>query len=149
MKQQHSLDMLIELSEHRRDEIAQRLAALNQSHTAAQQQLTMLHEYRQDYAQRLLEAGQNGVAMSNYMNFQRFIGTLDDAIQQQNTILGQLSEKISKEQSMWLEEKKRLHAYETLHARRHAEWQRTQARQEQRLNDEFSAALFQRLHPIH
>ncbi|HLS42863.1 MAG TPA: flagellar export protein FliJ [Paenalcaligenes sp.] len=144
MSKPNTFDLLIELANHQTNEVAQRLSALITERNAATEQLDALHVYRLDYAQRLLEAGKSGVAMSNYLNFRRFINTLDEAIQQQNSRLDVLNQRVQYEQSQWLEEKQRLNAYETLQKRRHNEWLNASRRHEQRVNDEMSAALVRR-----
>lgn len=144
MKHSNAFDLLIELSTHQTNEVAQKLGKLVTEREQAGLQLEALNQYRLDYAQRLLEAGQSGVTMSNYMNFRRFIGTLDEAIQQQNKLVDILNQKIVQQQAIWIEEKQRLNAYETLQERRRAELSLANSRREQRLNDEMSASLFQR-----
>lgn len=145
MKKNNTFELLIELSTHQANQVAQRLSSLLHERDSATQQLEALNNYRLDYAQRLLDAGKNGVAMANYMNFRRFINTLDEAIGQQNNRLALLTQHITQQQAVWMEEKQRLNAYETLQERKRAEAERTNNKREQRLNDEMSAALFQRV----
>ena len=141
-----SMRMLIELKSNEVDQEEQRLAKLNSEKSKAANQLTMLKQYREDYTDRLLEASKNGVSMANYHNFYRFIGTLDQAITQQDVVLGQFDRKIDVQQKKWLDAKQRLNAYQTLQDRREAEQAQRLARQEQRDNDELSAAMHYRLH---
>lgn len=146
MKPSSSFDLLIELTTHQTNEVAQQLSVLINERNDALQQMDALNDYRLDYAQRLLEAGQNGVAMSNYLNFRRFINTLDEAIQQQNKRLELLNQRVAEQQLVWLEEKQRLNAYETLQDRRRTAMALANRKREQRLSDEMSAALFLRAH---
>lgn len=83
--------------------------------------------------------------MSNYHNFYRFIGTLDQAITQQNSLLEHLEAKITQQQQQWLAAKQRLNAYQTLQERRDQQQAERLARLEQRENDELSAAMHYRL----
>ncbi len=144
-----SMKMLIELTENQTDQEKQRLEKLNIERNKASEQLTMLGQYREDYTNRLLQASQTGVSVANYHNFYRFIGTLDQAITQQTTLIEQLKIKITAQQQQWLAAKQRLNAYETLQNRRNQEENTRKARQEQRDNDELSAAMHYRLHHSH
>ena len=140
-----SMHTLIQLAENEVEQHTDHLQRLNSERQQASQQLSTLHQYRLDYSDRLLQASQSGVTMSNYHNFYRFIGTLDQAITQQNSLLGHIDQKISVQQQHWLAAKQRLNAYQTLQERRDQQALIQQARLEQRENDELSAAMHYRL----
>lgn len=140
-----SMKTLIGLAENEVDQHSKLLQRLNAERSQASTQLDALHQYRLDYSDRLLQASQTGVTMSNYHNFYRFIGTLDQAITQQNSLLGHLDAKITQQQQQWLAAKQRLNAYQTLQDRRDQAQAIHQARVEQRENDELSAAMHYRL----
>ena len=142
MKANASLHTLVDLSQNKVDEAARELQDLRNQRDAAQSQLEMLQTYRQDYAQRLLDAGQTGVTMANYHNFRRFIVTLDQAITQQNTVIQSLEEKMDQGRQAWYGHQQRLKAYETLIDRRLQTQQVQQQRMEQRSSDEIAARLF-------
>lgn len=142
MRTRDSLDLLVDLGQDHLQQAGQQLHSLNNQKQAAAEQLEMLHSYRQDYAQRLLEAGRTGLTMSNYHNFVRFIATLDEAIQQQNKILQKLDDKVSASRENWNEKRIRVNAYETLIERRQQRALKEQSRQEQIQTDEISARLY-------
>ena len=56
----------------------------------------MLQDYRHDYLERLQQAMTSGMSASDCHNYQRFIGTLDDAIVQQQGVLQQADENLNK-----------------------------------------------------
>ena len=141
-----SMKTLIALAQEDLDNQTQRLQRLNTDKTNAQNQLVALQQYREDYSNRLLQSSQTGVSVANYHNFYRFIGTLDQAISQQNSLIAQLDAKIKTQQQHWLAAKQRLNAYQTLQERRDSEQAQRALRQEQRQNDEISAAMHYRLH---
>ena len=141
-----SMQMLIELANNETDQQEQRLAKLNLEKNKAQDQLSMLKQYREDYTSRLLQSSQAGVSVANYHNFYRFIGTLDKATAQQALLVEQFAPKIKAQQQQWQAAKQRLNAYQTLQDRRNQEQAARVARQEQRDNDELSAAMHYRLH---
>lgn len=142
MKPRNSLDLLVDLGQNHLEQAGQQLHSISSQQRAAAEQLEMLQGYRQDYAQRLLEAGRTGLTMSNYHNFVRFIATLDEAIQQQNKILQKLDDKVSASRDNWNEKRVRVNAYETLVERRQYRALKEQARQEQIQTDEISARLY-------
>ena len=143
-----SMKTLIHLSENDIEQQTRRLQQLNTEKNNAENQLQALKQYREDYTTRLLEASQSGVSVANYHNFYRFIGTLDQAITQQNSLLTQLQSKTAEQQQHWLAAKQRLNAYQTLQQRRDDEQAQHLLRQEQRNNDELSAAMHYRLHHL-
>ncbi|MEZ2623752.1 flagellar export protein FliJ [Paenalcaligenes hominis] len=140
-----SMHTLIQLAENEVEQHTDHLQRLNSERQQASQQLSTLHQYRLDYSDRLLQASQSGVTMSNYHNFYRFIGTLDQAITQQNSLLEHLESKITQQQQQWLAAKQRLNAYQTLQDRRDQAQAEHRARVERRENDELSAAMHYRL----
>lgn len=140
-----SMKTLIGLAENEVEQHTKLLQRLSTERNQASTQLDTLHQYRLDYSDRLLHASQSGVTMSNYHNFYRFIGTLDQAITQQNSLLGHIDAKITQQQQQWLAAKQRLNAYQTLQERRDQQRALDQARIEQRENDELSAAMHYRL----
>src|SRR5690606_11777471 len=103
-----------------------------------------LHAYRLDYAQRLQESAEGGVTASNYLNFRRFLNTLDEAISQQNNIVAQSESRLAAGRLQWQAEKQRLGAYEALQTRQRRELALLEAKREQRVSDEIAANLFRR-----
>lgn len=140
---------LIDLAQHATDQAAKQLQSLAKAKTDANAQLDMLLSYRQDYAERMQQAAGKGLSASNYHNFHRFIATLDEAIVQQNANIRKLDAEFEQCRLQWLDEKRKLNAYETLLQRQQARQQVIQNRQEQRLNDESSANLYRRANPPH
>lgn len=141
---QASFNTLIELTQKNVDEAGAQLGKLVQERRNAGQQLDMLKEYRQDYANRLNSAGQTGITASNYHNFTRFLATLDDAIVQQTRLMTHMDHNISVSKENWRSQQQRLHSYETLQTRRIQQHIALENRREQRLTDELSAAMHRR-----
>ncbi len=141
---QASFNTLIELTQRSVDEAGAQLGKLVQERRNADQQLDMLKEYRQDYANRLNNAGQTGITASNYHNFTRFLATLDDAIMQQTRLMTHMDHNISVSKENWRSQQQRLHSYETLQTRRKQQHIALENRREQRLSDELSAAMHRR-----
>jgi len=144
-----ALNVLIDVTNDALDQAAKSMQQAATERDKAQAQLDMLHSYRLDYAQRLLESAEGGVTASNYLNFRRFLTTLDDAISQQNSVVAQSESKLEAGRQQWYAEKRRLNAYEALHTRQRQQHARRETRREQHANDEIAANLFRRSHGKH
>lgn len=146
MSKAPSLDLLINVTHEAVDEAAKRVQQAARARTRAQEQLETLHAYRLDYAQRLQERGQNGLTASNYLNFHRFLNTLDEAISQQNTIVAQSESRLVAGRQQWQAERQRLGAFEALQSRQKQQQALREAKREQRASDEIAANLYRRIH---
>ena len=144
MTKPQTLNVLIDLTHDAVDEAARRMQQAQQEKDKAQKQLELLHSYRLDYAQRLQTSSQQGVPAAKYLNFQRFLTTLDEAISQQNQIVAQSELRLEAGRKQWAAEKRRLGAYETLDTRRREQQARQMARREQKANDEMASSLLRR-----
>jgi len=143
------LDTLIGLAKESTDEAARLLGRLTAERSNAERQLAMLRDYRQDYLERLQQAMTRGMSASDCHNYQRFIGTLDDAIGQQQDVLRQADENLAKGRLYWQQEKRKLNSYDALAQREARAQALVESRREQRLNDEYSARLVQRQAGLH
>lgn len=146
MSKNPSLNLLIDVTHEAVDEAAKALQRAANDRSKAQEQLEMLHAYRLDYAQRLQESAEGGVTASNYLNFHRFLHTLDDAISQQNNIVAQTETRLAAGRQQWQAERQRLGAYETLQSRQRQQQALFEAKREQRVSDEIAANLYRRHH---
>ncbi len=144
-----ALNVLIDVTNEAVDVAAKSMQRAAADRDKAQEQLEMLHSYRLDYAQRLQDSAEGGVTASNYLNFRRFLNTLDDAISQQNGIVAQSESRLETGRQQWVAEKRRLSAFEALHTRQRQQQALLEARREQRASDEIAANLFRRSHSQH
>jgi flagellar FliJ protein len=149
MANHSSLNMLIDLTKDGADQAGKQLQLLAVERDNAQNQFSMLQDYRQDYADRLQKATVSGLSASNYHNFRQFIATLDDAISQQNRVVAQIDKKIENARQHWYAEKRRLNSYETLVARQVRQQMLQENRREQIASDEISANLYRRTRQPH
>jgi len=149
MPSQLPLDMLRDLAKESTDEAARALGRLNAQRAQAEQQLGMLHDYRQDYLQRLQSAMQAGMAVADCQNYQRFISTLDDAIGQQTSVLRAVEEQVARGRQHWQQEQRKLNSFDALSQRQARAELIAEGRREQRASDEYSARLVRRTHEMH
>jgi flagellar protein FliJ len=144
-----SLPTLIDLAKDGVDTAGKLLRQLTAERSNAEQQLSMLQTYRQDYAERLQKATESGLSASNYHNFRQFIATLDEAISQQNRVVTQIATKLEAGRQQWHAEKRRLSSYEALQAREARQQAVRDNRTEQIASDEISATMYRRLQHTH
>ncbi len=144
MSKTPALNVLLDVANEAVDEAARAMQKAASEREQARQQLDMLHSYRLDYAQRLQQSTESGLTAANYLNFHRFLNTLDDAISQQNSIVAQSESRLEAGRQQWVAEKRRLSAYEALHTRQQQQQALREARREQRASDEIAANLFRR-----
>ena len=138
------MNLLIDVANEAVDAAARSMQQAAKERDNAKEQLELLHSYRLDYAQRLLQSGEGGLTATNYLNFQRFLATLDDAISQQNSIVAHSESRLETGRKQWYEEKRRLGAFETLQSRQIQQLAAKEARREQRASDEIAATLYRR-----
>ena len=141
MPSQLPLDTLIDLAKESADEAARVLGKLNAERNHAEQQLSMLQDYRQDYLQRLQTAMQSGISAADCHNYQRFIGTLDDAIHQQFAVLRQADTHLAQGRLHWQQQQRRLNSFDALAERERRALAVLETRREQRVNDEFASRM--------
>lgn len=141
--------MLIDLARDGANQAGRQLQALTVERASADQQLSMLLVYRQDYAERLSKAAETGLSASNYHNFRQFIATLDEAITQQNRVVAQIDARIEQGRQHWHAEKRRVSSFEALQSRDRRQQLVRENRAEQLASDEISANLYRRARQSH
>ena len=82
-----AIHTLIELATQETDEAAKRLGQAMRAGEEARQKLTLLQQYRDDYAARFQASVAAGLSASGYRNFQIFIDKLDSAIASQQQVV--------------------------------------------------------------
>ncbi|CAL95336.1 flagellar export protein FliJ [Azoarcus olearius] len=136
------LQPLLDLANTRMDEAARRLGELIASERDGQKKLEMLQGYRDEYHGRFMEAVRNGIGPDAWRNFSAFIGKLDDAIATQRKIVEQSRDRTAQGQEIWLAQRNRVKAFDTLSQRHQAGVARQEAKREQKLSDEHTARRY-------
>ena len=139
MANRSALDTLIELAQRESDEAAKRLGVALKAVDEAEQKLTMLLGYRDDYSMKLDAAQVAGMTPMAYQNFVAFMDKLDNAIKGQGEVIKHAKHKSGVEKAAWQAcERKRL-SYRTLNERAAAEALRIENKRDQKLMDEHAA----------
>ncbi|MFZ6799859.1 flagellar export protein FliJ [Undibacterium sp. Di24W] len=131
-----ALSTLIELAENDVENAAKNLGRSIKAKDEATQQLGLLTQYRADYEARLQNNAQRGLTVSQYANFQGFIGKLDQAIEGQKKLIIDAEYRVEIAKKFWQEcEKKRL-SYKTLINRNIATELKKENKRDQKQTDE-------------
>ncbi|MES1928619.1 flagellar biosynthesis chaperone FliJ [Salinisphaera dokdonensis CL-ES53] len=138
-----TLDTLIDLATDERDAAASALGRLQQARRASEQKLQALVDYRAEYQRRFDDAMADGMSMSSLQNYQRFVASLEQAIDHQRRALDTSERHVETGNSNWRARQRRLNSFDVLATRRRDAAAKTEAKREQRQTDEFaSRALF-------
>ncbi len=139
MAKQSALETLIELAQRDTDDCAKRLGVALKAVDDADQKLTMLLGFRDDYARRLDAAQVAGITPMAYRNFVAFMDKLEIAINGQRDVIKHAQFKSEHEKTAWqASERKRL-SYRTLHERAVADALKAENKRDQKQMDEHAA----------
>ncbi|KFK93570.1 MULTISPECIES: flagellar export protein FliJ [unclassified Serratia (in: enterobacteria)] len=132
------LIILRDLAQDAVEQAAQQLGQARQAQQAAEQQLSLLLNYQDEYRHKLHATLCDGMGSARWQNYQQFIGTLEQAIVQHRHHLLRWSEKVTQATQHWQDKQQRLNAFDILHTRALSAEQRLENQREQKLNDEFA-----------
>ena len=139
MAKKTALDTLIELAQRDTDEAARRLGVALKAVDEAEQKLTMLLGFRDDYGIKLEAAQIAGMTPMAYRNFVAFIDKLEIAINGQREVIKIAQNRSVNEKTIWqAAERKRL-SYRTLSERAAVETLRLENKLDQKQMDEHAA----------
>jgi flagellar FliJ protein len=144
MKPQSPLITLRDLAQDAVEQATQQLGQVRKAQQAAEQQLSMLLNYQDEYRQKLNNQLSGGMESSNWQNYQQFIGTLEQAITQHRQQLTQWEQKVESAMKHWQDKQQRLNAFETLHTRAQSAELQVENKRDQKLMDEFAQRSAQR-----
>lgn len=148
MKPQSPLITLRDLAQDAVEQATQQLGQVRKAQQAAEQQLSMLLNYQDEYRQKLNHQLSDGMDSSHWQNYQQFIGTLEQAIDQHRRQLIQWGQKVDHAMKQWQDKQQRLNAFDTLHTRAQSAERQVENKRDQKLMDEFAQRSSQRnLHP--
>ena len=136
------LQSLLDLSNVRKDDAARKLGQLLASEQEVGKTLALLEQYREEYETRFRQAAQKGLTRDEWGNYQSFLGRLDEAIAQQRLLVESSKQRTVDGQREWLDQRNRAKAFDTLSQRHRAHEARSEAKTEQRAQDEHAAKPF-------
>lgn len=143
-----SLQVLIDLAEHRSQEVARNLGLLITRGEQGEVKLQLLRNYLHEYRMRLDEAVREGLDGERLRNYLSFIARLERAIAEQAAEVATAQASIDTEKARWREHERERRTFETLLDRRRIEGQRLEARSQQKQLDEIATRTARR-QPAH
>ncbi|MBQ0712626.1 MAG: flagellar export protein FliJ [Porticoccus sp.] len=132
------LDTLIKLATETRDSASMLLAAEQRDYTHINTQIGQLTEYRREYHRQLQDISSQGIELSTFREYQRFLSSLDKIIASAMHELDKHKERVNQSQIMWQKEQCKLTSYDTLSDRRNTIKVREDNRREQRQHDDMT-----------
>jgi len=142
MSKPFPLQTLLDLAQADSNSAAARLGAINGHERNMDQRLQMLIEYRGEYAERLTRVAQTGTHGSDWRNFREFIDKIDAAIELQRELVARAKHEVRSGQLHWHAQQRKLKSFDALSARHYSAERKSEARQEQRDQDEFALRGF-------
>ncbi|MFZ6658638.1 flagellar export protein FliJ [Undibacterium sp. TJN19] len=143
MTQKSPITTLIEIAEREVDDAAKLLGKAIRAHEDTEKKLSLLQQYRDDYAQRLQDGASKGLSISQYTNFLSFLEKLDSAIDGQKQVVKDAEHRIVMAKTAWQSTEKKRLSYDTLQTRAQNIVQKKEAKRDQKQTDEMAArALF-------
>jgi flagellar FliJ protein len=139
-----ALETLIDLAQRESDDRAKRLGAALKQVEEGEQKLQMLNGYRDDYANKLDAAQQNGITPFAYQNFIAFLGKLENAINGQKEVIKHAEFKAGMERKAWQESERKRLSYRTLTERAATEALAVETKRDQKMMDDFAARAARR-----
>lgn len=139
MTESFPLQTLLDLATKGMDEAARALGELIASEHAVEEKLAVLVQYRQEYQARFVEAAKSGIGPDAWRNYSAFLGKLDDAIAHQQKVVSDSRRQVEQGQQVWIDQRNKVKAFDTLSHRHQVSLARKEAKQEQRLTDEHAA----------
>lgn len=138
-----ALETLIDLATRETDDAAKRLGMAMKGVEDAQQKLTLLNQYRDDYMMRFQQSMRNGLTAMAYANYQQFIGKLDQAINGQQLVVRDATLRVERERENWQASERKRMSYGTLAERAEKAQQAKDNKREQKQMDEYAARRVQ------
>lgn len=138
MAKRFPLQTLLDLAQNHSEEAGRKLLQLKVKWLEAEQKLTQLSIFRDEYRNRLSQHTQQGMQMAAWREFQLFMGKLDKAISFQADEVAKCQQRWEAGQREWLERQRRLKAYDTLSHRHAVGEAKRAAKAEQNEQDEFA-----------
>ncbi|MES2354472.1 MAG: flagellar export protein FliJ [Pseudomonadota bacterium] len=139
------LKFLIERAQRQSDTNVQQLAKTRTALSGAEAQLELLLRYRKDYQTQLGVTVSNGTDSERLRNFQRFIGNITQAIDQQGREIETRKAAAQRADLVWRESQRVLQSYQMLEKRAASHVRLREQIKEQKQNDEFATKNFIRL----
>ena len=139
MANRSALDTLIELATTETEEAAKRLGLAVKACAETETKLTLLQDYRAEYAARFQTSMAAGLSAMGYRNFQLFMDKLDTAIGSQQHVVTAAKKRVEERRTAWQAGERKRMSYGTLVTRAQQEQQQRDSKRDQKAMDEHAA----------
>ena len=102
----------------------------------AQQRLTELESYREEYIKRFHSTGAVGMSAAQMMDYRAFMVKLDQAIAEQGVVVEQAAQRVEQQRQEWFSRRGKVKMLDTVVTRYQADERRDADRKEQGDQDE-------------
>lgn len=136
-----SLKPLLDIAQYQNDSATRKLGFLNKQQQSEQKKLDTLLEYRKDYQARLQEASQSGMDQAKLRNFHLFINKLDEAINQQLSLVENSKASTNVGRSEFNTTQRKLKSFDTLQQRHFEAQNKISIKVEQKTLDEHTGRV--------
>ncbi|MBE0621518.1 MAG: flagellar export protein FliJ [Burkholderiales bacterium] len=136
------LQILLNLAQEGSDAAAVQLGVVNGHDRDMQKRLQLLLEYRSEYSTRLTNVTKTGTHSMDLRNFREFMDKIDVAIEQQRQLVAAAKREVETGQIHWHKQQRKLKSFDTLSQRHRSAERKTEARQEQKEQDDFALRGF-------
>ncbi len=126
------------ISDDRERKAAQLLGECRSTLQAQQQKLEELERYRKDYYRQYEQAGSAGLTAAKLMDLQRFLASLNQAVEQQKNAVSMAEHDCQQQESRWLQARSKSLAVDKVAERMREDERLQHQRREQKESDEFA-----------
>jgi flagellar protein FliJ len=142
MSKPFPLQTLLDLAQERSDAAAVQLGVVNGHDRDMQERLQLLLDYRSEYTARLAHIAKTGMHSLGWRNFHEFIDKIDAAIEQQREVVAMAKREVETGRHHWHAQQRRLKSFDTLSERHRTAERKSDARLEQKEQDDFALKGF-------
>ena len=127
---------VVRFTESKEEKAAKQLAESQRNLLDQQNRLDSLTQFKDEYAQRFTQTGQQGMRASQLRDFHAFMGKLQSAVDQQKRLVEVAVDNVESKKKQWLSTRNETRKANTLLDRYLLQEQRIQDKQEQKESDE-------------
>jgi len=136
MKRSQRFEPVVKVAENREQEAARGLGRAQTTFAEAQQRLTELEAYREEYIKRFHSTGAVGMSAAQMMDYRAFMVKLDQAIAEQGVVVEQATHRVEQQRQEWFNRRGKVKMLDTVVARYQTDERRDADRKEQGDQDE-------------
>jgi len=139
MKPNATIEFLLDQAKETYETRTRELGIATQKRDKEYEKSVMLQGYLQEYHDRLKAGSENGIRVSDLVNFQGFIAKLQDALEQQKRAVFMSERGLETARDHWREANRKMKSFEVLLERRRKTAELALTRREQREMDAYAA----------